>query len=540
MFQWFLHVVFFSTEWEGPGLISNIDKLTGLHDQKYFMARLEEELSRSRRYKRPLTVVLFEINYNYFMPEYNIRWAMVYTLLKQFGALLLRQLRNVDIGGRYGGEMFTVLLPETPLEGAKIATERIRQEVEKHTFIGDNVVEEVRLALNGGMASFPQHGKTPREIISSAHQGLLISRNQGGNKIIVCPHILYNEKGESLLALDPQDLLGDEKTGAKVKDKEPDIMEVIKNGIKSEQALLEERIKKIEANEDDLITETLNEGKESKSLDTQEADLLKDEDLQQTDKPQVEPDELDVVDDDFQKIEKVDSSIIKNEMLDEKNSVESEQAMKNTILKKKTKEDYKPSREPKVIPRIEEKISVKSHSSPPLSTEKPEPVLIERESLEQTKIDKKEEKDSLEAVSQVLDEKPLTSLSAKKGTKLEISDEIFIKNKKYVEKDSHSMVQTVKKSEPAKALEVPARSKETTAPSQDIPAPVKDKAAKDELLSIKIPASGKKSKYKKKKKKRVAQKTESIESKKIMEKDPHKKAEALKTELEETIKKKKA
>jgi two-component system cell cycle response regulator len=184
-------------------LIDNIDKLTGLYIQKYFLKRLDEELARTNRYKRPLTLILFEINYSHFMPDYNIRWSMVYTLLKQFGALLLRQLRNVDIAGRYGGEMFSILLPETPIEGGRIAAERIRQKVENHKFIGDNVVEEVRLALNGGIATSPIHGKTSREIISSSHQGLLMARNEGGNRIVVCPHILYDETGKSLLTIEP-------------------------------------------------------------------------------------------------------------------------------------------------------------------------------------------------------------------------------------------------------------------------------------------------------------------------------------------------
>ena len=73
-------------------MMQYIDKLTGLYVQKYFEKRLEEELARTLRYKRPLTILMFEINYNYFMPEFNIRWAMVYTVLKQFGSVLLKQL----------------------------------------------------------------------------------------------------------------------------------------------------------------------------------------------------------------------------------------------------------------------------------------------------------------------------------------------------------------------------------------------------------------------------------------------------------------
>ncbi|MFP4499125.1 MAG: GGDEF domain-containing protein, partial [Vulcanimicrobiota bacterium] len=96
------------------------DKLTGLYTQKYFERRFEEEVSRTNRYKRPLTLMILEINYDYFKTDANVRWAMIYTILKQFGALLRKQLRNVDIGGRYSGETFVIVFPETNLEGGKI------------------------------------------------------------------------------------------------------------------------------------------------------------------------------------------------------------------------------------------------------------------------------------------------------------------------------------------------------------------------------------------------------------------------------------
>lgn len=180
-------------------IIENVDKLTGLYIQKYFEKRFQEELARTNRYKRPLTLVLFEINYNYFDSEFNVRWAMVYTILKQFGALLLRQLRNVDIAGRYGGDKFAVLLPETSIEGGKVAAERIRKMVAEYSFIGDNLTKEVRIAVNGGIATYPVHGKTVQELLSSAHQGLLIARKDGGNKIVECPQKIYNQEGVPLI-----------------------------------------------------------------------------------------------------------------------------------------------------------------------------------------------------------------------------------------------------------------------------------------------------------------------------------------------------
>lgn len=181
-------------------IIQNVDKLTGLYTQQYFETRLEEELARTNRYKRPLSLLLFEINYDYFKPNHNVRWAMVYTILKQFGALLLRSIRNVDIAGRYGGEMFAVILPETPADGGRIVAERIRKAVEEYSFLGDNLKKDIKIAVNGGYASFPIYGKTAGELISSAQQGLIIARNEGGNKVMPCPKKLYNEDGKALVS----------------------------------------------------------------------------------------------------------------------------------------------------------------------------------------------------------------------------------------------------------------------------------------------------------------------------------------------------
>lgn len=169
------------------------DKLTGLYNPKHFNARIEEELARAARYKRPLTLILFEINFNYFIKEYDIRWGMSYTLFKQFGALINKLYRNVDLAGRYRGEYFAVMLPETPEEGAVIAAERLRKAVEEHVFLGDEKLPEVKIALNIGVAIFPKHGKNTTELLTSAQQALLISKEKGGNIVTTSDRVLYKD-----------------------------------------------------------------------------------------------------------------------------------------------------------------------------------------------------------------------------------------------------------------------------------------------------------------------------------------------------------
>lgn len=169
------------------------DKLTGLYDQKYFSDRLNEEIARAVRYKRPMSLILFEINYNYFIKDYDIRWGMSYTLFKQFGALINKVYRNVDLAGRYKGEYFAVVLPETPEEGGKMAAERLRKAVLEQEFLGDENIPQVRIALNIGVAVFPKHGKCASELLVSAQQALISSKEKGGNVVVVYDRVLYEE-----------------------------------------------------------------------------------------------------------------------------------------------------------------------------------------------------------------------------------------------------------------------------------------------------------------------------------------------------------
>jgi diguanylate cyclase (GGDEF)-like protein len=181
--------------------IENTDKLSGLYIQEYFEDRLEEELARSHRYDRPLTLLFMQINYKHYMPEINVRWGMVYTIIKQFGALLLKHLRNVDIAGRYCGENFMVMLPETPIEGGKILGERLRKVVSEHRFIGENTSRDVRVALDCGIATSPVHGKNASELINSGKLALERAQNWGGNLVVVCPLHLYDKDGNASVKL---------------------------------------------------------------------------------------------------------------------------------------------------------------------------------------------------------------------------------------------------------------------------------------------------------------------------------------------------
>jgi diguanylate cyclase (GGDEF)-like protein len=159
--------------------IENTDKLSGLSFRNILKTDLKKSSHVHSRYDRPLTLLFMQINYKHYMPEINVRWGMVYTIIKQFGALLLKHLRNVDLAGRYCGENFMVMLPETPIEGGKVLAERLRKVVSEHRFIGRNTSRDIRVALDCGIATSPVHGKNASELINSGNWPLNEPRTGG-------------------------------------------------------------------------------------------------------------------------------------------------------------------------------------------------------------------------------------------------------------------------------------------------------------------------------------------------------------------------
>jgi diguanylate cyclase (GGDEF)-like protein len=175
----------------------NKDKLTGLYQEDYFKFRLEEEVLRNKRYKRDMTLILMEVEYNHFIKNYDLRWGFAYTILRQLGKFVREAVRRIDIAGRLSGDCFAIVLPETPEEGAMILAERIRMKVEEHLFKGNSEVPEIKVAVNMGVAVFPFHGKDSDEMLSVAHRALIMAREEGGNMVKLYPEILYHKEKES-------------------------------------------------------------------------------------------------------------------------------------------------------------------------------------------------------------------------------------------------------------------------------------------------------------------------------------------------------
>ena len=166
--------------------ISTTDELTGLHNRKFLIERLESEMSRARRYKSNVSCILFDLDFFKVVNDmYGYEWGDV--LLKKIAEMLSNLARKEDVVTRYGDEEFMVLLPETSEENAFIFAERFRRDVEKMTFIPAGEDEGHPIRISGGIACYPHLegvDENANSVIRYAEHALYNAKKRGKNRII--------------------------------------------------------------------------------------------------------------------------------------------------------------------------------------------------------------------------------------------------------------------------------------------------------------------------------------------------------------------
>ena len=168
------------------GEVSTTDELTGLHNRKYLQERLDAEISRARRYKTPLSCLLFDIDFFKVVNDmYGYEWGDV--LLKNLSDKLKSFIRKEDVLTRYGDEEFIVILPNTSEDNAFIFGERFRREIEKMEFIPAGEEENHPITISGGISTYPCLKNVEEDantIIRYAEHALYNAKKRGKNKIV--------------------------------------------------------------------------------------------------------------------------------------------------------------------------------------------------------------------------------------------------------------------------------------------------------------------------------------------------------------------
>lgn len=163
-------------------LQAQTDSLTGLYNHRHFFELAKKEISRAQRYKHSLTVVMVDIDHFKFINDTFGHPAGDQVLIA-IANVCRKLFRNIDIVGRYGGEEFSILLPETPVEIATEVAERFRYTIEKTVISYHRRHFSVTVSL--GLAALRNDCTSLPRLIERADTALYHAKAQGRNRVIL-------------------------------------------------------------------------------------------------------------------------------------------------------------------------------------------------------------------------------------------------------------------------------------------------------------------------------------------------------------------
>jgi len=156
------------------------DEVTGLYNRRFFSIRLEEEVSRYRRFNHPVSVVLLDLD-GFKAVNDDLGHAAGDETLRAMADILLKQSRGINVICRYGGDEFAVLLVETSKSGARLYADRIRYVLSTWTFAHGR-----RVTASFGIASLPEDvAPAADELIRAADEALYAAKRAGKNRVSV-------------------------------------------------------------------------------------------------------------------------------------------------------------------------------------------------------------------------------------------------------------------------------------------------------------------------------------------------------------------
>lgn len=163
-------------------LLSSTDRLTGLYNRGHWEETLKLEFARHLRYGHNSSLIMFDIDHfkrvndTYGHPGGD-------KVIQCVADIVREHIRDSDLCGRYGGEEFAILLPDTHKAGALILAERLRQAIEDVNVVHEGQV--IRFTISLGVADLEQSAQDHKELIEWADQALYASKKGGRNRVTV-------------------------------------------------------------------------------------------------------------------------------------------------------------------------------------------------------------------------------------------------------------------------------------------------------------------------------------------------------------------
>ena len=162
------------------------DPLTGLFNLRELMRFLNYELIKSRRYNHPFSLLMIDVDYfKVINDRYGHRTGD--EVLQHVAEAILSNVRGCDLPARYGGDEFTIVLPETPARQGWLGAERLRKVVENQSIQVTNIngtSEEIKVTMSIGVAEFPYDANSVETLIEMSDQALYQAKHQGRNRAV--------------------------------------------------------------------------------------------------------------------------------------------------------------------------------------------------------------------------------------------------------------------------------------------------------------------------------------------------------------------
>ena len=182
---------------------ARVDAKTGLYNARYFATTLAAEIARAARFERPMSLIMADLD---LLRDINNSYGHLAgdAVLKGIAEIFHAELRHYDVPARFGGEEFSILLPETPPEQAMEIAERIRRAVAEREFEVETAAEPIRATVSLGVAGFPKDGADANELIHQADLAVYRGKLQGRNRVVGAssePLLMAAERSAKLRAV---------------------------------------------------------------------------------------------------------------------------------------------------------------------------------------------------------------------------------------------------------------------------------------------------------------------------------------------------
>ncbi len=154
------------------------DPLTNIYNRRKFYNFLEDEIERSKRYKRPLSLIMFDIDY---FKKVNDTYGhnVGDTVLIMIADIVAANIRRIDVFGRLGGEEFGILVSDTAIEGSKALAEKVKGKIESHNF---DVAGKVTISI--GVTEY-KNDDTSDSFLRRVDDALYMAKDKGRNRVEV-------------------------------------------------------------------------------------------------------------------------------------------------------------------------------------------------------------------------------------------------------------------------------------------------------------------------------------------------------------------